>query len=441
MCDLLVFVDLTRRVPAGPPRPLAEPRAGRPAHIDALDVVRPVTNVGVVATHTTQAFAGVSVGSTLALAGLHATRHIFFVVSALALVYAHYGDREFSARRFWSRRLRLVVLPYVIWSAVYYLVSSSSLHGLDITVRPSPDSLTAQLRQFGTLLVTGTGHLYFIVVLIQFYVLFPAFLWVLRKTRRWHLPLLLASLGLQLWLDLAIHHGDLPAAFRGTSANRQILLYEFYLVAGGMLGAHAREVERLLWRFRWVLAPACVVVCGAVEYRVLHQLHGHVPVNVASDPFAPVFVFLNIAAFCLVYLCGLWWARSDVSWLKRLVRSASDNSFGVYLMHPLVLDTAAYLYIKPMIRAGGSRALAVALGVALVYACALAICSLMARTPLSLVLVGRAWRPLVGGPPPVGRGSWTGSWRVRRADAREEAPGSGSRGGVAEATSAAARAT
>lgn len=375
-----------------------------PDHLDALDVVRPVTAAGVIATHTTEALAGANAGSTLALAALHATRHIFFIVSAMVLVHAHYTEDRFSACSFWRRRLRQVVAPYVAWTVVYYLLSGSSLTGLDLTPRPDPASLGAELHQLVGLLLTGTGHLYFIVVLIQFYVVFPLFLGLLKRTHRWHLLIVLASLALQVYLDEGVHHGWLPAVFLGTSGNRQIALYQFYLVAGGVAGARARQLERWAWRWRWVVGPLALAACVAIECRALVQLHQGVAIPVVGDPFAPIFIVFNVSAFSLLALAGMCWARSERGWLRNLFRSASANSYGVYLVHPLFLDLFTVAFLAPMVDAGDSRSLVVLLGVASVYAAAVSSSALLARLPLLSRLVDRGRLGLFGNPAPVGRG-------------------------------------
>ena len=96
------------------------PRAGaggsRP-HADELGVVRPAASLLVIITHAMQMFA--SSGSIFYGAILlesQASRHIFFFVSALVLMYQAYDRPRWSVWSFWGRRFRLIVVPFIIWS-------------------------------------------------------------------------------------------------------------------------------------------------------------------------------------------------------------------------------------------------------------------------------------------------------------------------------------
>src|SRR5262249_27821974 len=126
---------------------------------------------------------------------LHFTREAFFALTAFVLVY-RYRDR-LRIVPFWRRRFLLVGVPYVIWSAIYT--------GLGLITTPLPP--TAALIQLGCNLITGAAcyHLYFLVVTMQFYLLFPLFLWLLRVTRGWHGWLLALGAVLQVAIDTGLH--------------------------------------------------------------------------------------------------------------------------------------------------------------------------------------------------------------------------------------------
>ena len=49
-------------------------------------------------------------------------------------------------------------------------------------------------------------HLYFLLVSMQIYLLFPLIRWVLRKTEGYHRWLLAAAVAYQFWLTCALHY-------------------------------------------------------------------------------------------------------------------------------------------------------------------------------------------------------------------------------------------
>jgi peptidoglycan/LPS O-acetylase OafA/YrhL len=164
-------------------------RVNSRSHVYAVDLVRVLTFACVIAVHTV---ATVNSADSVPAGGaamlLHFTREAFFSLTAFVLVH-RYRDR-LHIRPFWRRRFLLVGVPYVIWSVIY--------SGLALITTPVPP--TAALIQLARNLLTGTAwyHLYFLVVTMQFYLLFPLFLRLLRASagrRGGHFALLGAGLG------------------------------------------------------------------------------------------------------------------------------------------------------------------------------------------------------------------------------------------------------
>ena len=167
--------------PAASPLPRRRPWP-RLTHVDAM---RPVKQLGVVCTHSLQSFApaaSLGVGASLMLT--HVTRFAFMFISAAMLVYAYpaVGRRW---RTFWRRLLLAAVLPYATWTVVYFAL------GLAQAGRGA--SIAGDAGHLGWLLLTGYDQLYFLVVLLQLYLVYPAFLWLLRRTQRHHWWLLGAA--------------------------------------------------------------------------------------------------------------------------------------------------------------------------------------------------------------------------------------------------------
>ena len=109
----MVGNQLLRDRAAGTRRPASRP------HADELDVVRPVASLLVILTHAMQMFAPAgSVFYGAILLESQASRHIFFFVSALVLMYQARGRSRGRVWPFWRRRFTTVIVPFIIWTAV-----------------------------------------------------------------------------------------------------------------------------------------------------------------------------------------------------------------------------------------------------------------------------------------------------------------------------------
>ncbi|HWE10701.1 MAG TPA: acyltransferase [Solirubrobacteraceae bacterium] len=369
-----------------------QPRA-RLTHVDAM---RPVKQLGVVSTHSLQWFApaaNIGVGAGLMLT--HVTRFAFMFISAAMLVYAYPDVGRGGWRTFWRRRLLAVALPYVTWTVVYF--------ALGIVQSGWVGSITGDAERLGSLLLTGYDQLYFLIVLLQFYLVYPAFLWLVRRTEHHHRWLLGVSLAVQLVLFWLVHEQDLPAWMLGQGATRELWNYELFIVAGAVMAWHYRAIHTWLCRhWRVLLAAAAAAVALGEAWYVLAAVGvpgfgGGDP----SDPFQPVEIPLYLGLITLVYLLGvLMTSRRWPSRLRALVRAGADYSYGIYLSQVLVA-TPLTMFGWRSLDGELPWAVVTAGGIAVIFVAAGLLTALLARLPGARATVGiprRSWRTMNGGP-------------------------------------------
>lgn len=357
-------------------------------HIPQIDVLRLLPMVGVVATHTlifTQP--SESPGSNTVLMFLHANREVFFFVSAFVLFYSTGAATSgLRSRDFWLRRYPLVLVPYLAWSLIYWVQTSGW-----VPWPPAP-----ALRQLGVNLVTGWFQLYFLLVTMQLYLVFPLLAWVVRRTRGHHLLLLTASLGLQVGVtavmqyDWSLIPGWLLPWFK--QAQMEVTSYQLYFVLGALAAAHLTEVVAWLRRHRAAsLLIAGIALAGAGGNYALNLVFGEAPQQ-AANVFQPGVVLVVVAAlvglFQLADLAARRLSQAGLVW--RGLRSASRASFGVFLGHMLPLQLLLLTPLASLIGIGRLPAAAKAVAVlAFVLATTFAGVLAVQRTPLSLALTGR----------------------------------------------------
>lgn len=386
-----------REGPARPGRPSLRESATSPAsggahgaprqHLWQIDLLRVAPMLGVVAVHVLMYSAPASSRAAgAALMVLHVNREVFFFVSAFILSYVtRGGDRHVAPGRLWRRRYPLIAAPYVAWTLIYWLLPTGT-----------PLGLGPALRQLGINLATGWFHLYFLLVTMQLYALYPLLAWMIRATRGRHWGLLAGSAAIQLAFTAVLQYwsGPIPAALRTwfDYAQVEVTSYQFYIVAGALAAAHLPAC--LVWlrrHARAVALGAAAAALGGEGWYAFNLRIGQAPA-VASGVFQPVLLALVVGT-----VAGLWLlaehlpgAHPPGGRVWRLVHAGSNASFGIYLAHmvPLTILVLPGVEARPGLGRLAWPALA-AVRFVLVLGGAAALVWVLRWTPLSQVLTGR----------------------------------------------------
>jgi peptidoglycan/LPS O-acetylase OafA/YrhL len=289
-----------------------------------------------------------------------------------------------NLRTFYQRRFMLVGVPYLCWTVIYFFLTYNSTSG----------SVGVKLTHLAYLMGTGYYQLYYLVVLMQFYVVFPLLLVLLRRTRGHHGALLLISGVLQLIYVSLMHWGVVPREFQGFWASREIMSYQFYLVAGMVVAVHFDVAHQWVCTHVRSIVAFTLVSAGLAELwfflaqdEVVHWL------GPSSDPFQPIVIPFNIGAIACIYLVGVALVdhrRSNK--LRTAVQSGSDNSYGVYLAQLLFITVLGWLGWTHLNSLMPWPVVSI-LTVALVFLACVALTALLARTPLARPLTGRTRVP------------------------------------------------
>ena len=262
----------------------------------------------------------------------HVTRFAFMFISAAMLVYAYPAVARGGWRTFWRRRLLAVVLPYATWTVIYFAVGLAQAGRIG--------SVAGAAGHLGWLLLTGYDQLYFLVVLLQFYLIYPAFLWLIRRTERHHWRLLAACLAAEAVLFWLVHEQDLPGWMLGKGATRELWNYELFVIAGGVLAWHYQDVHGWLLRHWRPLLAATAAAVAASEAWFLLASHGMPGFRAGdpSDPFQPIEIPLYLGLITVIYLLGvLMGDEHRPRWRCSLVQAGADYSYGIYLSQVLFL--------------------------------------------------------------------------------------------------------
>jgi poly(3-hydroxybutyrate) depolymerase/peptidoglycan/LPS O-acetylase OafA/YrhL len=387
-----------------PPAPLSERRASRPAHVPAIDVLRVLTVVGVIAVHSTSLLLPTDEATGAVLTVLHATREIFLALSATVLAYSVAG-RSLDRRAFWRRRCPLVAIPYMVWSAVYLLADGHLSDTAGLPGRYLWDLLTGGAR----------FHLYFLLLTFQLYLIFPWAYRVLRRRSDVHRVAVLAGIGFQLAFTSAIHF-DLPVPFPLSvwlaHPGSWLPSYSGYVVVGIVVGLHLDEVQAWVRDHGQLIRriALAVPILSLLGYVVDLRLLGMDPLR-AGEVFQPAVVVESVVFFALFLSIGLAVVDRAGERASAVVAAGSSSSFGVYLAHPLLIQGLVAVSgpvglssVLGRLPSGVAVVLVVAVFAPALFAVTTGLVVLVRRTSLSLALTGRPRAAPVPAASEAGRG-------------------------------------
>jgi len=316
----------------------------------------------------------------------HVSRSLFLIIMAFVLFYQYQDLKAKDTRSFYKRRFPLVAVPYAVWTLIYQV--QDGIHQASLW-----DFISKYLYN----LVTANAwyHLYFILLTIQLYLLFPLIIWAWHWIRPMLKPmyLLLISFIIQLAITGAMHFKiDITSLnWWLSSPDKNILSYQLYVVIGILSATYWEPLSDWLFvnRKKIYVAAAGVSAIGLADY-FMQLAYGLSPVWV-SEVFQPLNVVEVVVFMSLFTALGIAWERKGASH-RILIETIGQSSFGIFLVHALIIKKLSFL--QPHSDEWYTVIITVLIGVPLVYAIAFVFSEILRRTPFSLMFTGRkqvAW--------------------------------------------------
>jgi peptidoglycan/LPS O-acetylase OafA/YrhL len=304
----------------------------------------------------------------------------FLFISGMVLFYNYYDKFDFVL--FMRKRMLEVIIPYAICSllfTIFYLQSA-------------PVTEYFYKSFFLNTLTGSVGyHLWFILVIIQFYLTFPfwrlAFLWVERHlfSQGSKVILLLAIAIIYAgitYLARSLHAGNATGIVRWLIFNydRTFLLWFFYFILGGVVSFNLDKWKTFVSK---TFLPCLAVVSGFCIYLSYFMVQGSPGLDLSyATSLKPSMVVFSVCAIVVVYKIS-----EQLKTKTDLFDLLGKYSFGAYLLHTLVLDICSRVIIRYAAVIG--RTLQLMLIVALTAGIACLITIIISRLPGISIIVGR----------------------------------------------------
>lgn len=250
---------------------------------------------------------------------------LFIFISAFSLTLG-YGHRTIDYPYFLKRRLSKVALPFILWSLFYALAFNRGL-------------LLSMKGWLGFSLGYSMYHLYYVVIILQLYALYPLLLWLHRKLPQ-GLPTLLLIIG-GIW---AQRQGLQLGSW--AISDRFFLTYSGYFSLGIYAGLNKAAYFAFLEKHFSKLFPLWLGVGALASLEVFSQYSSLLP---AQSYFMGhrylVFAILTIF-FVSAFASWLSGHRSSFGQsLKGLLETYSGLSMDVYFAHPFFLALLHRLWL------------------------------------------------------------------------------------------------
>ncbi len=371
-------------------------------HLYEVDLMRTFIILGVVCVHIVSFFnlfaaplTSTNVGFDMATTALHFTRESFMFITGMVLFVTYY-HRTFRATDFWVKRFKLIVIPYVVWTLLYILFEGTYLKGFDWSFL----GVTGNFLM--SLLLGSQFYMYFLVVSMQMYIVFPLTVKLLKRSVNYHVWIFIGSFALQIalmWINKDVlqnlNLAHLPGwlSFIIFYRDRNLLTYQFWFISGALFAIHydrirsyAREHGKLIIS-SFVLAILALWGHYAIDRLFLHQDE-----TMSVLVLQPIMIPYSFLVTLVLWRAGLSWSRVRVEprmhIFSSFIKIAAAASFGVFLVHPFLLHFAE-LIVYRLHTTADVRLLLIPAVIIFVYGGAILIVRLISNIPLVSYIVGQ----------------------------------------------------
>jgi surface polysaccharide O-acyltransferase-like enzyme len=290
-----------------------------------FDFIRCIAILSVIAIHVTGSY---SMNSRLIYFWNQSMRYsvpIFVLLSGLVLYYSDLRKENFSCLQFYYKRFTKIVIPYFLWTLIYLLYNN----------RHEPGSLFKSFSSFliiiGKALLYGSAHyhLYFIVIILQLYLIYPLLRLLIKKAPVTSLICsFLCSLVfqtiyyLQLFKIKIIPSLPYPYVFL-------FPVWLFYFVFGMYFISNLTKWQKTIEKKGIIIFAAwllnLIFVIGENYFTILE-----------GATIKPSVMLYCITSFFFFYWLGLKLKNFHPNIVK-ITSWLSEQSFLIYFSHPLVL--------------------------------------------------------------------------------------------------------
>lgn len=239
------------------------------------------------------------------------TTPIFIFLSGVTSFYS-YRKKEFKYIPFIIRRLEKVLVAYFVWCIIYYAAYMKlGFYSFDISFFTE-----------SVLLGTMSYHLYFVIIIVQMYIVGPIFYKLLKGSNNKIIILIVSAIITVLCAEY----------IRFENSDRLFVKYIFFYMLGIFVTLEYDEY------ISWINKHKVFITVGYIAFSVAYTFVSYYDLTINIFVW---FVFSIFSVF-FVYYVGLEMKKVFIK-IYSFIKLFGQSSYYIYLMHPLIL-TLMILY-------------------------------------------------------------------------------------------------
>lgn len=371
--------------------------------IDEIELLRAVSFLAIVMQHTLACFMyspgigkGAAVTSAVMLLLIRYGVPVFIFITGMVLFYNH-GEEDLHYGRFIEKRFSQIFLPYFLWTLIYF-VWISLISGVPAS------SMASVMSRIGWMTLKGDSfyHLWFMVMILQFYLFFPLLRSLVIKCKNHPYTFMVVCFLLYIGY-LCFYNYLVPVFYPAVKSpilkgildyrDRLFLSWFFYFLLGCFAGLYVDKWRAFLQKINKVNLMVFGLSFLYIMYLMIKSGHpgaaaGYVINYQITLPLGmTMIIYLASSLFLFYYLTEL--IQAKYSKLAGGLKWVGRYSYGGYYIHPFVLfyiNAFAQAYLAPL-----GTVLQIVVSFALCSVISLLVCLVISKikTPLGSSLVGK----------------------------------------------------
>lgn len=244
----------------------------------------------------------------------------FIFISGFVL-YNKYNS-SLKINKFYKNRLRTVIPPYIIFSTIYIIFSCICLKLTGKTV-----SLNASILLHQYLTGGAYYHLWFFILIIELYILYPLILEIYNYCTKNNL----ISLFIIITFILSVKNH-----------NHEVLKYLFYFTLGMYVNNNYEKLESKSQKY---IISMFIILIGCTFLKVCKCMNSYLSYDVINIQIWPV--FLNVIYYTTTFLVLLYVSKNLARYRRlHFIDMIGTYSFPIYLIHALFLKMFTMILAK-----------------------------------------------------------------------------------------------